>query len=68
MQEILYLGPKYPVRDKLKEIHFLAHVDIFVPIKKSERNRELLCEVEAVPEAFVRRVKQISSDRVVEKL
>ena len=39
VQEILSLGPKQPVRDKIKENHFLAAVDIFMLLEKSECNR-----------------------------
>ena len=30
LQHVLALGPKYPVRDKINEIHFLADIEIFL--------------------------------------
>ena len=30
VQQVLSLGPKHPVRDKLDETHFLADIDFFL--------------------------------------
>ena len=65
---MLVLGPKHPVRDKFIETHFLADIVIFLSdLKKCKNPEEALCEIEAVAKAYAKRVKQIPSDKGVEK-
>ena len=67
-QEILSLGPKHPVRDKIKEILFLALVDTFlIQLKNWKVTGQSLCEIEASAKAYEKRVKQTLSDRGLEK-
>ena len=35
--EVLSMGPKHPIRDKLNETHFLAHIDIFLSQLKNHK-------------------------------
>ena len=68
MQEVLFFGPKYPVRDKFNEIHFLADIDSF--LSELNLNRipgEILCEIEAAAKIYAMNVKQTPSDKGVEK-
>ena len=44
IQQVLEVGPKYPVRDKFNETHFLVDIDIFLLDLKSG---EALCDIEA---------------------
>ena len=68
VQQVLALGPKYPVRDKFNETHFLADIDIFLSdLKNRKVPGEALCEIEAVAKAYAVRVKQTPSDKSVEK-
>ena len=68
VQQVLALGPKHPVRDKLNETHFLADIDIFLSdLKNRKVTGEALCEIEAVAKAYAKRVKQTPSDKGVEK-
>ena len=69
VQQVLGLVPKRPVRDKLNEIQFLADIDIFLSdLKNRKVPAEALCEIiEAVAKDYAKRVKQIPSDKGVEK-
>ena len=68
VQQVLALGPKHPVRDKLNETPFLAHIDIFLlDLKNSKVSGEALCEIEAVAKNYAKRVKKRPSDKGVEK-
>ena len=68
MREVLSLGPKHSVRDKLNEIHFLAGIDSFLSELNLNRLRgEKLCETEAAAKGYAKNVKQIASDKSVEK-
>ena len=68
VQQVLALGPKHPVRDKVNETHFLADIDIFLlDLKNRKVPGEALCEIEAVAKAYAKRMKQTPSDKGVEK-
>ena len=68
VQQVLALGPKHPVRNKINETHFLADIDIFLSdLKSCTVPGEALCEIEAVAKANAKRVKQTPSDKGVEK-
>ena len=68
VQQVLALGPKHPVRDKVSETHFLADIDIFLSdLKNRKVPGEALCEIEIVAKAYAKRVKQTPSDKGVEK-
>ena len=61
-------GPKYPVRDKFNEIHFLADIDSFLSELKLKRiPGEKLCEIKASAKRYAKNVKQTPSDKGVEK-
>ena len=46
--DILSMGPKHPVRDKLNEVHFLADVDKLVcELREKNTDGEKLCENDA---------------------
>ena len=68
VQQVLALGPKHPVRNKINETHFLADIDIFLSdLKNCTVPGEALCEIEAVAKAYAKNVKQTPSDKGVEK-
>ena len=68
VQQVLALGPKHPVRNKINETHFRADIDIFLSdLKSCTVPGEALCEIEAVAKANAKRVKQTPSDKGVEK-
>ena len=68
VQQVLALGPKHPVRDKINETHFLADIDIFLlDLRNRKVSGEALCKIEAVAKADAKRVKQTPSDKGVEK-
>ena len=46
--DVLSLDPKHPVRDKFKEVHFLADVDRFVrELRENRTDGEKLFEIES---------------------
>ena len=68
VREVLNFGPKHPVRDKFKEIHFLADIDGFLSeLKLNKIPGEKLCEIEAAANRYANNVKQTPSDKGVEK-
>ena len=60
VREVLSVGPKHPVRDKLNEIHFLADIDSFLSseLKLNRIPGEKLCEIEAAAKIYAENVKQ----------
>ena len=68
VQQVLALGPKHPIRDKLDETLFLADNDIFrLDLKNCKVLGEALREIEAVAKAYAKRMKQKPSNKGVEK-
>ena len=68
VREVLSLGPKHPVRNKFNENHFLAGIDNVLSELKFNRLRgEKICETEAAAKRYAKNVKQIPSDKGVEK-
>ena len=68
VREVLSFGPKHAVRDKLNEIYFVADIDSFLSELKLNRiPGEKLCEIEAAAKRYAKNVKQIPSDKGVEK-
>ena len=56
--EVLSIGPKHPIREKLNEIHFLADIDIFLSqLKNQKTSGETLCEIEAAAKAYAKNCK-----------
>ena len=69
MREVLSYGPKHPIRDNFKEIHFLADIDSCLSeLKLNGIPGEKLCEIEAAAKRYARNVKQTPSDKGVEKV
>ena len=62
VQQVLALGPKRPIRDKLNETHSLINID---PLLLDLKNRKTLCEIEARVKAFAKRIKQTPSTKSV---
>ena len=68
VQQVLVLGPKHPVKNKINETHFLVDIDIFLSdLKNRKIPVEALWEIEAVAKAYAKMVKQTPSDKGVEK-
>ena len=68
VREVLSFGPKHPVRDKFKEIHFLADIDSFLSEMKLNRiPGEKLCEIEAAAKRYAKNVKHTPCDKGIEK-
>ena len=56
VHEMLSIGPKYPIRDKFNEMHFLADIDIFLSqLKNHKTPGEILCEIEAASKAYAKK-------------
>ena len=57
--DILWLGPKLPVRDKFKEVHFLADVDKLVrELQENNTEGEKLCKIEASAKRYAKNVRE----------
>ena len=68
LREVLSFGPKHPLPEKFKEVHFLADIDIFLSELKSNRlPGEKLCETEAAAKRYAKIVKQTPYNKGVEK-
>ena len=66
--DILFLGPKHPVRDKFNEEHFLADVDKLVcELRDNKTEGEKICEIEASAKRFAKNVRETPLDIGVEK-
>ena len=66
--EVLSMGPKHPIRDKINETYFLADIDIFLSQLKNQKTfGETLCAIEAAAKAYAKNVRQTPKDKAVEK-
>ena len=63
------LRPKYLVRDKFNEVHFLADVDKHVPeLRENKTEDEKFCEIEATGKRCAKNVRETPMDRGVKKV
>ena len=66
---VLSLGPKHPVRDKLNELHFLAHVDrLRRELRENNTDGEKFCEIETSAKWYAKKVRGTTMDRGVENV
>ena len=66
--DVLLLGPRHPVRDKLYEVHFLAEVDRLVrELREKNTDDEKLCEIELSAKWYAKNVSETPMDIRVKK-
>ena len=62
--DVLWLGTKHPVRDKIDEIKNLAGVDKVVrELRENKREGEKLCEIEASAKLYAKSVRKTAMDK-----
>ena len=62
------MGPKYPIRDKFDETHFLGDIDIFLSkLKNHKTSGETLCKIEAAAKAYAKNVRQSQETKLLKK-
>ena len=63
------MGPKHSVRDKFKEMHFLADIDqLLVQLKTDSASSDSLDEVESAAHWYIKRIKRTPLDLAVERV
>ena len=69
VRNLLAFGPKRPIRDKFKELHFLADIDSLIR-NLSENNvpAEKLFEVEASAKWYSKNIRETPLDRALAKV
>ena len=66
--DVLLLGPRYPVRDKFNEVHFLLDVDrLDRELRENNTIGEKLCELESSAKWYAKNLRETPMDRGVKK-
>ena len=66
---MLSLGPKHPILDKFRELHFLADVDSLLrTLKENDASNDCLNDVNALAQWYVKKAKQQRPDRALSKV
>ena len=67
--DILSLEPKYPVRDKFNEVHFLADLDKLVrELRENNTEGEKFCEIEVSAKWYAKNIRQTPKEIGVKKV
>ena len=67
--DLLSLGPKHPILDKFRELHFLADVDSLLrTLKENNASNDCLNDVNALAQWYVKKAKQQRPDRAPSKV
>ena len=67
--DLLSLGPKHPILDKFRELHFLADVDSLLrTLKENDASNDCLNDVNALAQWYVKKAKQQRPDRALSKM
>ena len=67
-RDLLSFGPKHPMRNKFKELHFLADIDILIKIlRENNVPAEKLIEIELAAKWYSKNIRETPLDRAVAK-
>ena len=67
--DLLCLGPKHPILDKLRELKFLADVDSLLrTLKENDASNDCLSDVNALAQWYVKKAKQQQPDHALSKV
>ena len=66
---MLAFGPKHPISDKFKELHFLAYIDSLIRnLRENNVSSEKLFEIEAVSKWYSKNIRETPFDRALAKV
>ena len=69
MRDLLAFGPKHPIRDNSKELHFLAGQDSLIRnLRENKVPREKLFEIEAAAKWYSKNIRKTPLDRALAKV
>ena len=69
VKDLLAFGPKHPIRDKFKELHFLADIDSLKwTLRENNVQGKKLLEIEAAAKRYSKNIRETPLDRALAKV
>ena len=69
VRDLLAFGPKHPIRDKFKDLHFIADIDSLTwTLHETKVQGEKLLEIEAAAKWYSKNIRETPLDRALAKI